>query len=182
MSLREIQKSVGNNRDHCILSSSILPRPSTLLSRMGLFLLLQKIGCPPKLLTIITSFHENIKDTVCYDGSISEAFPIRSGVKQGCVLAPTLFGISISLLLSHKFDGSSEGVYLHTRSDDKLFNLARLKAKTNVRKILVREMLLADDAALATHTHTGSSPVACGRDCHSRVGLFSHNRKCACVV
>ena len=40
----------------------------------------------------------------------------------------------------------------HTRSDDRLFNLARLRAKTKVRKDLIRDMLFADDAAVATHT------------------------------
>ena len=42
--------------------------------------------------------------------------------------------------------------YLRTRSDGRLFNLARLRAKTEVRKVLIRDMLFADDAAVATHT------------------------------
>ena len=32
------------------------------------------------------------------------------------------------------------------------FNLARLQAKTEVRKVLIREMLFADNAALTAHT------------------------------
>lgn len=47
---------------------------------------------------------------------------------------------------------SEEGVYLHTRSDGSLFNLERLRAKTKVRKVLIRELLFADDAALTAHT------------------------------
>ncbi|KAL8609109.1 hypothetical protein ACOMHN_030450 [Nucella lapillus] len=35
-----------------------------------------------------------------------------------------------SLLLRYAFSQSKEGVYLHTRSDSSLFNLARLCAKT----------------------------------------------------
>ncbi|KAI8512327.1 hypothetical protein Bbelb_089660 [Branchiostoma belcheri] len=85
-------------------------------------------------------------------GSSSDPFPIKSGVKQGCVLAPTLFGIFFSLLLTFAFHRSEDGVYLHTRSDGRLFNLARLRAKTKVRKVLIREMLFADDAALTAHT------------------------------
>ena len=101
---------------------------------------------------MVTSFHTNMKDTVLYDGSSSEPFSINSGVKQGCVLAPTLFGIFFSMLLSHAFDSSTDGVYLHTMSDGKLFNLARLHSKPKVRTVLIREMLYADDAALVTHT------------------------------
>ena len=53
----------------------------------------------------------------------------------------------------HAFDTTTEGIYLRTRSDRRLFNLVRLRAKTNVRKVLTRDMLFADDAAtVATHT------------------------------
>ena len=47
------------------------------------------------------SFHENMKGTIQHNGSSSDPFPIKSGVKQGCVLAPTLFGILFSLLLRY---------------------------------------------------------------------------------
>ncbi|XP_063613563.1 uncharacterized protein LOC134786815 [Penaeus indicus] len=97
----------------------------------------------------------DMSGTVQFDGSCSEPFPIRNGVKQGCVLAPTLFGIFFSLLLSHAFGDSDDGIFIHTRSDGGLFNLARLQAKTKVRKVFIRELLFADDAALATHTEAG---------------------------
>ena len=56
------------------------------------------------------------------------------------------------MLLKHAFYTTTEGIYLRTRSDGRLFNLACLRAKTKVRKVLVRDMLFADDAAVATHT------------------------------
>ena len=83
---------------------------------------------PPKLLSIIKSFHEDMKGTVVFEGSTSEPFDIRSGVKQGCVLAPTLFGVFFAVLLKQAFGSSTEGIYLRTRSDGKLFNLSRFKA------------------------------------------------------
>ena len=55
-------------------------------------------------------------------------------------------------LLLYAFDSSSDGIYLHTRSDGKLFNLARLRAKTKVTEVYVREMLIADDTALTAHS------------------------------
>ena len=60
--------------------------------------------------------------------------------------------IFFAMLLKHAFGTSREGIYLHTRSDDALLNLSRLRAKTKVRKALIRDMLFADNAALATHT------------------------------
>ena len=56
------------------------------------------------------------------------------------------------MLLKHAFDTTTEGIYLRTRSDGRLFNLARLRAKTKVRKVLIRDMLFADDTAVVTHT------------------------------
>ena len=83
---------------------------------------------------MIESFHSDTKGTVQFNGSASELFEIRSGVKRGCVLAPTLFGIFFGMLLKHAFDTTTEGIYLRTRSDGRLFNLARLRAKTKVRE------------------------------------------------
>ncbi|KAK3786706.1 hypothetical protein RRG08_057982 [Elysia crispata] len=50
--------------------------------------------------------------TIQYDGSFSDPLPIKSGVKQGCVLAPTLFGIFFSLLLRYAFHESEDGIFL----------------------------------------------------------------------
>ena len=40
-----------------------------------------------------------------------EAFDIpRNGVKQGCILAPTLFGIFFAMMLTHAFGTATEGI------------------------------------------------------------------------
>ena len=93
-----------------------LTKAFDLVSRDGLFNVLPKIGCPPKLQSMIASFHTDTKGTVQLNGSSSEPFEIHSGVKQGCVLALTLFGIFFGLLLKHAFDTTTEGIYLRTRS------------------------------------------------------------------
>ena len=67
-----------------------LAKAFDLVSRDVLFKILAKIGCPPTLLSITQTFHKDMKWTIVYDGSTSEAFDIRNGVKRGCVLAPTL--------------------------------------------------------------------------------------------
>ena len=123
-----------------------------IVSRGGLFKVLPKIGCPPKLHSMIEYFHTDTKGTVQFNGSFSEPFEIRSGVKQGCVLAPMLFGTFFGLLLKHGLDTTTAGVYFRTRSDDRLFNLARIRANTKISNDLIRDMLFADDAAVATHS------------------------------
>lgn len=150
--LRQLQEKCREQRKPLYMAFVDLTKAFDLVSRSGLFQLVERIGCPPRLLSILQSFHTDMKGTVQFDGCTSEPFNICRGVKQGCVLAPTLFGIFFSLLLRQAFGTSTEGVYLHTRTDGKLFNLSRLKAKTKVRPFTIRDMLFADDAALATHT------------------------------
>ena len=101
---------------------------------------------------MITAFHSKMKSTVRYDRVVSNALPIKSGIKHGCALTPTLFGIFFSPVLYHASITSEEGIYNHTTPDRKLFNLARLKAKSEIRKVLIRELLFVVDAALRSHS------------------------------
>ena len=119
------------------------------VSREGLFAILLKIDFPPSLFNIAQSFHTSTKATVQYDGIVSESFTMKSGVKQGCVFAPTLFGIFFSMLLKRAFFSSTVRVKLHTSFDGCLFNSARLKAKSKVIKITVRDLLFS---ALVAHS------------------------------
>ncbi len=149
-SLRQLQEKCREQQQPLFLAFVDLTKAFDLVSRSGLFQILQKIGCPPKLLAIIGVFHKDMQSTVCINGATSDAFRVSSGVKQGCVLAQTLFGIFFSMLLHYAFSDCSEGIYIRTRSDGKLFNIARLRAKTKTLKVLIRELLFADDAALAS--------------------------------
>ena len=86
---------------------------------------------------------------------ISEPFPIVNGVKQGCFLAPTLFGISFYVILrevKQNANLSNPGVSLRTRSGANLFSTSRLKANTKTATLHVCEALYADDAAFCAHS------------------------------
>ncbi|XP_050710731.1 uncharacterized protein LOC126995286 [Eriocheir sinensis] len=152
-SLRQLQEEYKEQQKSLYIAFIDLTKAfDHLVSRDGLFNILLKIGCPPRLHSMIRSFHDDMKATIQYEGSMSDAFDIKSGVKQGCVLAPTHFGILFSLLLKHAFGTSTEGVYMHTRSDGNLHNIARLRAKNKIRKTTIRDMLFADDAAVTSHS------------------------------
>ena len=47
--------------------------------------------------------------------------------------------------------GLNGGVFVRTRTDGKLFNLARLRAHTKTLKMCIRELLYADDSALVAN-------------------------------
>ena len=152
-SLRQLQEKCREQQMPLYIAFIDLTKAFDLVSRDSLFQILPKIGCPPKLQSMIESFNVNIKGTVQFDSSSSMPFDIRSGVKQECDLALTLFGIFFALLLRHASGTASERICLRTRSDGRLFNRGLLRAKTKVREALIRNMLFADDAAVTTHAH-----------------------------
>ena len=62
---------------------------------------LEKTGAPwltPKFLIILRQLHEGQQGQVKHNGSLTGSFPISSGVKQVCNLAPTLFSIFFSIM------------------------------------------------------------------------------------
>ena len=142
-------KTVGNRDSHC--ASHSLTSPLTWW-KPGLFTILLKIGFPPNLLNIIRSFHDDMKGRVVFEGSFSDTLNIPSGVKQGCVLAHTLFGTLFTIMLKHVFRPPTKGIYLRKRSDGRLFNIARLKANTKIREECFCDSLFVDDAAVTPHS------------------------------
>ena len=60
------------------------------------------------------------------DGEHSEAFPVTNGVKQGCVLAPTL--MVFTAMLTDAIHDSEVGIGIRYRMDGSLLNLRRLQA------------------------------------------------------
>ena len=133
------------------LAFTDLTKTFDLVSRDFLFKMLPLIGCPSKLLSIVRSFYNDMISVVQFDGDMSAEFGVRSGVKQGCILTPTLFGIFFTLLLKHAFTSSTDGVYLYFRSDGSLFIISRLHAKTKTRMVTIRNLLFADGIAMISH-------------------------------
>ena len=135
------------------IASIDLTKAFDLLSRTSVFNPpRQSFHCPTKFLVTMAFFHRNMDSFVQHNGSLTDYFPSRSGAKQGCVSTPVLSCIFFCLLLEHASSRSEDGISLQTTSDGGLFNLARLRTKSNVRKFLVREVLFIDYAALTAHT------------------------------
>ena len=151
-SLRQLQEKCRGQNTQLYLAFVDLPKAFDTVSRERLYKALTKNGCPLKLLSPVRSFNRNVRRTVQIDGNISDYCGIRNGVKQGCVAATTYFGIFFSILFKHAFGAVIEGIFLRTRSDGRLFNLSRLRARTKVRGARIMEKLFSDDAAIAAHT------------------------------
>ena len=74
-------------------------------------------------------------------------FSVTNGVKQGCVMAPTLFSMMFSAMLTDAFQDVDADFPIRYRFDGKLLNLRRLQAKSKVQTDVVDKLLYADDLA-----------------------------------
>ena len=118
------------------------------ISRDALWQILRKSGCPDLFVDIIRSFHEGMVARVQDQGQMSEPFSVTNGTKQGCVMAPLLFTLVFSAML---YDNDL-GALIRFRTDGNVFNLRRLNSKTRTSKVLITDLLFADDCALLAHT------------------------------
>ena len=122
------------------------------VNRDALWHVLRKKGFPQKIINIIKSLHTGMSGSVVVDGDTTSSFPISTGVKQGCVIGPTLFILYFDAMLQEALQNCTSGIYIKFRTDGSLFNLARLRAKTKVNHAIIQELLYADDCGIFAHS------------------------------
>ncbi|XP_037780222.1 uncharacterized protein LOC119576642 [Penaeus monodon] len=152
--LRQLQEKCREQNKGLYVTFVDLTKAFDTVSRKGLWMIMERLGCPPKFLSMVIQLHSDQHGQVRLNSDLFEPFPIVNGVKQGCVLAPTLFSIFFSMMLKQATEDldDDEAVYIRYRLDNSLFNLRRLHAHTKTLEQLIRDLLFADDAALVAHT------------------------------
>ena len=93
------------------------------VNRTMLWKVRKKFGCPDKFIQLIRSLHDDMNAMVNFNGTLSEPFPVESGVKQGDVLAPTLFALYFTAVFMVAIKDNTKGVYLRYRTTGKLINI-----------------------------------------------------------
>ena len=158
--IRQLQeKCVEQHQDLHLLFIDLTKAFNT-VNRAALWAILSKLGCPPRFVQIIRSFHDGMFCRVIENGDASDPFPVSNGVKQGCVLVPTLFSLLFAQMLSAALSQTEAGVKIHYRTDGDFFNLRRLKSYTKVTRAIVHDFLFADDCALAAHSEVDLQELA----------------------
>ena len=150
--LRQIQEKCREQNMGLYAAFVDLTKAFDTVGRDGLGKILARLGCPPQFLTILRQLHEGQQGQVKHNRSLSGSFPISNGVKQGCVLAPTLFSIFVSIMLREAKGDLPDGIYIRFRTNGSPFNLRRLLSRTKIIEELITELLFANDCALLVHT------------------------------
>ncbi|KAJ2950085.1 hypothetical protein O0L34_g11426 [Tuta absoluta] len=154
-SVRQLQEKSREQGRQLYLCFVDLEKAFDSVPREALWMVLEKLGCTDKFVRLLRLLHDNMQCCVSVDGEQSDFFPVTCGVKQGCVLAPTLFALYFAVVVKEVLNTVSEGVRIRFRTDGSLFNLARLRARTKVSYALITEIMYADDLCFLAESPDG---------------------------
>ena len=178
--LQQLQEKCKLQNQDLYLCFIDLTKAFDTVNREGLWCILEKAGCPSHFIGIIRSFHDNMKVTVREGSDKSPPFEVTSGTKQGCIIAPTLFSIFFSMMLHVAFKDTTDGVDITSRLDLGLTSIkTRDFNKVNLVTVsTIRELLFADDCALAADTEKGLQRLCdCFASAARRFGLIISIKK-----
>ena len=125
------------------------------IDREGLWQMLRLYGLGGRLLRAVKSFYESSRACVRVGDSVSEWFPVRVGLRQGCVMSPWLFNLYM--------DGVVREVNARILGGG-------LSLENAGREWSLKQLLFADDTALVADTEEklGQLVEEFGRVCRRR--------------
>nr|VZI50330.1 unnamed protein product [Spirometra erinaceieuropaei] len=147
---RQLQEKCQEMRTHLYSTFVDLTKAFDTVNREGLWKIMQKFGCPEQFTQMVRQLHDGMMARVTDNGAVSEAFAVTNGVKQGCVLAPTLCSLMFSVMLMDAYNDERPGIRIAYRTDGHLLNQRRMYFQSRVSTTTVHELLFADDCALNT--------------------------------
>lgn len=146
---RQLQEKCREHHKPLYMVFIDLTKAFDTVNRPLLWNILEKFGCPPTFLAVLTALHDGANARVISAGAKSDPFTVESGVRQGCVIAPIIFNLflaGVQRTFTHQLPPDA-GVPIKYRLDGNMFNLRRLQAKTKVTKEAIIDLQYADDAA-----------------------------------
>ena len=88
---RQLKKKCQEQNLDLYMTFVDLTKAFKIVSHDGLWKIMDKFGCPPRSIAMVRQFHDGMQTRVQKDGEFSEPFEVTNWVKQGCVMAQTLF-------------------------------------------------------------------------------------------
>ena len=125
--MRQLQEKSREQQKPLFLVFYDLEKAFDTMPRAAIRGVLKHFGCPDHFVNLIQALHDSMVGQVSHQGNISEEFPITNGLKQGCVLAPTLFALYLAAML-YEIPTDNPGAEIKYRFDGGLFNQARLRS------------------------------------------------------
>ena len=99
LALRVLTEHRGEFRQGLLAVYGDLCKVFDSVNRDALWRILGLSGVPPKLIHLMSELYSGTGSALRCGGTISDLFPVVTGVRQGCVLAPTLFSTCLDWIL-----------------------------------------------------------------------------------
>ncbi|VDP07855.1 unnamed protein product, partial [Schistosoma margrebowiei] len=124
-----------------------------------LWKLLRHYGVPKKIVNIIRNSYDGLQCEVVYEGQLTDAFQVRTEVRQGCLFSPFLFPLVVDWIIKTSTSEGKHGIQWTARNQ-------------------LDDLDFADDRALLSHTHEQMQiKTASVAPVSASVGLSIHKRK-----
>jgi len=115
------------------------------VDREALWHVLKVYGIPDKLIGLLRDLHEGTVAAVKWRGNVSDWFEVRTGVRQGCVIAPLLFNIFIDYIVREALHDVSSGFRLGYRVGNRI---TWARTDKPLHEVILQLLLYADDMVL----------------------------------
>ena len=80
------------------------------IHRESLWKILRYNGLPQKIINLVTALYNDFHCKVIHDGALTDSFLVNSGLKQGCLLSPLLFLLSLDWVMKEALAGKRLGI------------------------------------------------------------------------
>ena len=119
------EKCLEQNRNMCMAFIELTKSFDTIDCNL-LWSVMRKFGCPRKFVAIVKIFQTSMKASSVADGDETDPFPVNVGLKQGCVMAPTIFNFYMATVtnLFRQRSPIEQGISLTYGMDGSVFNLS----------------------------------------------------------
>nr|VZI25719.1 unnamed protein product [Spirometra erinaceieuropaei] len=122
----QLQEKCQEMRTHLYSTFVDLTKAFDTVNREGLWKIMQKFGCPERFTQMVRQLHDGMMARVTDNGAVSEAFAVTNGVKQGCVLAPTLSSLMFSAMRMDAYRDEHPGIRIAYRTNGHILNQRRM--------------------------------------------------------
>ncbi|BHF77104.1 hypothetical protein SprV_0502020600 [Sparganum proliferum] len=113
----------------------------------GLWKIMEKFGCPDRFIQMVSQLPDGMMARVRENETVSEAFALTNGVKQGYVLAPNLFSLMFSAMLADAYRDERPRIRIAYGTNGHLLNQRRMHFQSRISNTTAHELLFAYDCA-----------------------------------
>jgi hypothetical protein len=80
------------------------------LDRRTMWKTLKEYGIPKKILKLIKSMYDGFSCKILHEGKLTEHINVTNGVRQGCILSPTIFLLVLDSIMRKVTDKKKRGI------------------------------------------------------------------------